>query len=46
MQHPLRTVSKGSAANVAGQIAIQTTVNANGEITVDRSEFVFDVCGG
>jgi hypothetical protein len=46
MQYPLRAISKGSAANAAGHIAIQTTVNANGEITVDRTEFVFDVCGG
>ena len=42
----IRTVSKGSLDNSVGQIRIQVTVNANGEVTVDRELFEFDICRG
>lgn len=44
LQYPLRYVAKGGLANMAGHIAIHVTVNANGTVTVNREEFVFDEC--
>lgn len=46
MSYPLRTVSKGPLPNSTGEIRIQLTINANGEVSVDRQELTFDVCYG
>lgn len=46
LEFRILTVSKGSAANAAGRIRAHVTVNAVGEVTVDRFEFVFDECRG
>ena len=46
MSYPLRTVSKGTLENSFGEIRIQLTVNAEGEVVVDRTEVAFDVCRG
>lgn len=44
LQYPLRYVAKGHLPNGSGHIAIHVTVNANGTVTVNREEFVFDEC--
>jgi hypothetical protein len=44
MQYPIRWVAKGRPPNVSGHIAVHVTVNANGTVTVNREEFVFDDC--
>jgi hypothetical protein len=46
MSYPIRTVSKGALPNSTGQIRIQLTINANGDVSVDRQDFAFDVCYG
>lgn len=40
------SISKGPSDNGAGRIRIHMTVNANGDVTVDNFEFVFDECRG
>lgn len=40
------TVSQGPSENAAGRIRIHMTVNANGDVTVDETEFIFDECRG
>lgn len=44
--YTILTVSKGAMDNSAGYIRQQLTVNADGEVTVDRTEVAFDVCRG
>lgn len=46
LEFRILTVSQGPSDNAAGRIRIHMTVNANGDVTVDNFEFVFDECRG
>ena len=44
LQYPIRYIAKGGLPNVSGHMAIHVTVNADGTVTVNHEEFVFDEC--
>lgn len=46
LEFRINTISKGSAPNAAGYMRLHMTVNAQGEVTAERQEFVFDICRG